>query len=177
VPDPVPEEPVIVVLADANLLINLIHTGRLLILGQLPGHRFAVPDAVVAEVVFEDQRAQLTQAIATGAVSLYTLTDLDSLAQFADLRRTMGAGEAACLVLSQANGWSIASDEKKAFRREVYARIGKERLLTTASIYVQAINAGLLTVAEADVDKALLATKRFVMRFGSFAELLNVDRS
>jgi len=175
VPDPVPEERAIVVLTDSNLLINLIHVRRLLLLGQLPGYRFIVPDAVVAEMTLEDQRAQLTQAVAASAVSLCTLTDPDGLAQFAGLRTIMGAGEAACLVLAQANGWSIASDEKRAFRREVYTRIGKDRLLTTPSIYIQAIKAGLLTVAEADADKALLATKRFVMRFGSFAGLLDSD--
>lgn len=174
-PDPVPEERVIVVLADANLLINLIHVGRLLLLGNLPGYRFMVPDAVIAEVTVEDQRAQLTQAVAAGAVLLCTLTDPAGLAEFADLRTIMGAGEAACLVLAEANGWSIASDEKRAFRREVHMRIGRDRLLSTPNIYIQGIKAGLLTVAEADADKALLATKRFVMKFGSFNELLDGD--
>lgn len=84
----------------------------------------------------------------------------------------MGAGESACLVLAETRGWHIASDERGRFRREAVARIGADRLLTTSAIYVLAIRAGLLTVAEADEDKAHLATKKFVMPFGSFVELL-----
>ena len=50
-----------------------------------------------------------------------------------------------------------------------------QRLLTTPAIYLRAIRAGLLSVAEADADKALLASRRFVMRFASFADLLNSE--
>lgn len=85
----------------------------------------------------------------------------------------MGAGEAACLALAELNGWHVASDERRRFRREVFARLGEGRLLTTPSIYVLAIRAGLLSVAEADADKDLLASRRFVMKFGSFSELLD----
>jgi len=61
------------------------------------------------------------------------------------------------------------------FAREVLARLGEGRLLTTPINYVRAIQAGLLSVAEADADKTLLASRRFVMRFASFADLLNAD--
>lgn len=162
-----------IVVTDANLLINLIHVGRLLLLGQLPGHRFVVPDAVVAEVSFDDQRAQLTAAVAAGAVSLCPLTDMSGLSLFAQFRTVMGAGEAACLALAEVNGWHVASDEKRRFRREVTARLGKDRLLTTASIYVLAIRAGLLSVAEADADKDVLASRRFLMKLKSFSDLLD----
>jgi predicted nucleic acid-binding protein len=161
------------VVTDANLLINMIHVGRLLLLGQLPNHRFVIPDAVVAEVTVEDQRAQLTAAVASGALSLCPLTDLSGLGLFAQFRTIMGAGEAACLALAELNGWHVASDERRRFRRELLARLGEDRLLTTPSIYVLAIRAGLLSVAEADADKDLLASRRFVMRFGSFSELLD----
>ena len=39
-----------VVVTDTNILINLIHVGRLDMLGQLPGYEFAVPEQVVIEV-------------------------------------------------------------------------------------------------------------------------------
>ena len=38
--------------------------------------------------------------------------------------RHLGRGEAACLVLAEKNGWTVASDEKGRFRREAVARIG-----------------------------------------------------
>ena len=166
-------DPPTIVVTDANLLINLIHVGRLLLLGQLPGYRFVVPEAVVAEVTLDDQRAQLAAALVTGSVSLCSLTDLAGLALFAEFRAIMGTGEAACLAIAELNGWWVASDERRRFRREVITRLGGDRLLTTAGIYVLAIRAGILTVAEADADKDLLASRRFVMKFGSFSDLLN----
>ena len=164
--------PTVVVVTDANLIINLIHTSRLRLLGQLRPLRFVVPENVVAEIVKEDQPRHLAEAIASGLLEVCSITDGAELSQFAGLRSVMGAGESACLVLAEARGWHVASDEGGRFRREVIARIGKDRLLTTPAIYVLAIRAGLLTVAEADQDKAHLATKRFVMPFGSFGELL-----
>ncbi len=163
---------VIVVVTDANLLINLIHTRRLRLLGQLQPLRFVVPENVVAEIVKEDQPRYLAEAIAAGLVEVCSITEAGELSVFADLRSVLGAGESACLALAEARGWHIASDEGGRFRREVVARIGEDRLLTTPAIYVRAIRAGLLTVAEADKDKEHLATKRFVMSFGSFGDLL-----
>jgi predicted nucleic acid-binding protein len=84
----------------------------------------------------------------------------------------MGAGEAATLALACEKGWAIASDEKKAFRRQALARLGRGNILTTPGIYVAAIEAGLLSVEEADRDKAKLEAQRFTMSFPSFRELL-----
>ena len=169
------DPPSVVVVTDANVLINLIHTRRLAILGELPGLRFVVPDDVVAEVTDEDQRLRLTEAMAAGTLTSCSLTDIAELSVFAELRPVLGAGEAACLAAAQARGWHIASDEQRRFAREVLARLGEGRLLTTPINYVRAIQAGLLSVAEADADKTLLASRRFVMRFASFADLLNAD--
>jgi predicted nucleic acid-binding protein len=169
----VTDPPSVVVVTDANVLINLIHTGRLLLLGQLPGFRFVVPDDVVAEVTEVDQPTRLAEALAAEALASCALTELEDLTLFAELRAVLGSGEAACLALAQGNGWHIASDERGRFRREVHARLGEQRLLTTPAIYLCAIRADLLSVAEADADKALLASRRFVMTFASFADLLN----
>lgn len=75
-------------------------------------------------------------------------------------------------MLAEKRGWHIASDEGGRFRQEVVGRIGADRLLTTPAIYVRAIQAGLLTVAEADRDKEHLAARRFIMPFASFVELV-----
>jgi predicted nucleic acid-binding protein len=165
--------PSVVVVTDANVLINLIHTGRLLMLGKLPSLRFVVPENVVAEITDEVQAARLADALAAEVLARCALTDLAELTLFAELRGVLGAGEAACLAAAQERGWHVASDEGRRFRSEVLARLGEGRLLTTPAIYLRAIKAGLLTIAEADADKALLAARRFVMRFSSFADLLN----
>jgi predicted nucleic acid-binding protein len=100
------------------------------------------------------------------------LEDIAELTTYAELRRVMGKGEAACLALAEARGWIVASDEKKRFRREVIARLGEERLVTTAGLFVLAIRAGLLSVEEADQAKAILERHRFRMKFRSFRELV-----
>jgi predicted nucleic acid-binding protein len=165
---------IIIVASDANPLINLIHVGRILLLGRLPGYQFNVPDDVVAEITDPEQRVCLDEAIAAGALTKCALTDPVGLTFFADLRRRLGAGESACLALARLEGWHVASDERRVFRRAIREHLGEGRLVTTPDIYVMAIRAGLITVAEADTDRAVLATRRFVMKgFESFAELLN----
>lgn len=71
-----------IVVTDANLLINLIHVGRILLLGQLPGYRFVVPEEVVAEVTLNDQRVQLGSALAAAALSVCPLTGMAGLTLF-----------------------------------------------------------------------------------------------
>jgi predicted nucleic acid-binding protein len=44
----------VVILTDANVLINLIHIGQLDLLRQLPGYRFVVPEHVTDEVQQDD---------------------------------------------------------------------------------------------------------------------------
>jgi predicted nucleic acid-binding protein len=85
----------------------------------------------------------------------------------------MGAGEAASLALAVQMGWAVASDEKRAFRREALARLGPGRILTTPGLYVLAIRAGLLSVAEAGADKARLDACKFRMGFSSFGDLIS----
>lgn len=58
--------PTVVVVTDANLLINLIHTSRLAFLGKLSPLRFIVPENVVAEIVKGDQPHHLRRAIEDG---------------------------------------------------------------------------------------------------------------
>jgi hypothetical protein len=59
----------------------------------------------------------------------------------------------------QARGSLITSDEKRRFRREVIARLGEGRLVTTAGLFVIAIRAGAIAVAEADQIKEMSPTK------------------
>jgi len=153
-------------------LINLTHVGRLDLLGRLPGYEFAVTLEVVAEIVRPDQKRQIEAALTAGTLRREELSDPASVVLFAELRRQMGTGEAATLALASQRGWAIASDEKKAFRRQALARLGRGNILTTPGIYVAAIEAGLLSVEEADRDKAKLEAQRFTMSFPSFRELL-----
>lgn len=164
------------VLLDANVLINLMHVGRLDLFAKLPNYEFAMTPDVVAEIVQAGQKQQLEAALATGTVRCEELSDSEAITLFAELRQQMGAGEAATLALAGQKRWAIASDEKKAFRRQAVARLGQGNILTTPGIYMAAIKAGLLSVEEADCDKAKLEARRFTMSFQSFRKLLSQHR-
>ncbi|MFC1643211.1 hypothetical protein ACFL5O_11095 [Myxococcota bacterium] len=160
-----------VVVTDSNVLINLMHVLRLGLLGRIPGHEFVVPDHVHEEIRDEGQRQRLDSAIADGWLRKESITSIDALAVFADLIQHIGRGEAACIAIAAKEGWCVASDEKRRFRREAETRIGKDRILGTVEVFVLAIGAGLLTVEEADADKVILEGRRFKVPFTSYRDL------
>ena len=166
-----------VVVTDANVLINFMHAGRLDLLGALTAFKFVIPDYVIAEMTLPAQRRALEIALTRGALRKQSITDPKELASYVELRCIMGSGEAACLAMAEARGWLIASDEKRRFRREVIARLGEGRLVTTAGLFVIAIRAGVISVEEADHVKEILQRHRFRMAFKSFAELLDPPKT
>jgi predicted nucleic acid-binding protein len=161
-----------VVVTDSNALINLMHVARLELLGKIPGHEFVIPDHVYGEITEAGQRAQLDRALKGGWLKLEAITDLDAIALFTELIAHIGRGEAACIAIATKHGWSIASDEKRRFRREAEARVGSANLLGTVDIFVLAIKAGLLSIAQADADKLVLESRKFKVSFASFSELV-----
>jgi predicted nucleic acid-binding protein len=165
-----PSEKVIV--TDQNVLINLIHVGRLDLLSALSDFRFVVPDHVVTEITTPEQRQQLQAALARHDLHQESLTAPQELALYTELHRFMGQGEAACLAMAESRGWIVASDERRRFRREVFSRLGEGRLVTTPGLFVLAIRVGCLSVNEADQMKAVLEQHRFRMTFGSFRDVI-----
>ena len=162
----------IVVITDANVLINFLRIGQLPLLGKLDAYRFLVPEEVVAEITDPVQRDALAAAIVAGHLGQIVVDTMEALALFAELRDVMGRGEAACLALAASAGCHIASDEKKRFRRRAIELIGEARIVRTESILVEAIRQGRISIAEADGFKAVLEASRYSMSFGSFSELL-----
>ncbi|RJQ79194.1 MAG: hypothetical protein C4519_11145 [Desulfobacteraceae bacterium] len=162
----------IVILTDANVLINLIHIGQLDLLRQIPGYRFVVPEHVRAEVTQDAKARHLAAAMANEVLEFTAITELDEMALYAELHRTLGQGESSCLAIAVYRGFSIASDEKKTFRRTADKYIGEERLMTTPDLILSAIRAGLVTVTKADQWKRELERRRFKMNFDSFQDLL-----
>lgn len=158
---------------DASVLINFLRVDRLDILETLPGLEFAVPEQVVQEITYPDQARVLTEALGAGRLRKEASTDPDEIARYADLKRVMGRGEAACLAIAETRGWNIAADEGGRFRRLAEDRLGEGRILNTPGILVLAIRSGLLTVEDADELKARLEKQRFRMAFRSFRDVLD----
>jgi predicted nucleic acid-binding protein len=165
-------EPTRVVVTDANVLINLIHVGRLRLLGALPGYVFVVTPEVVAEVAVPEQSRVLAGEIADQHIGVQPFSGTAELTIFAELVRTVGRGEASCLSTAEVRGWYVASDERGKFLRLAEERLGARRILNTVGIFVLAIRTGLITVDDADRDKLVLEAHRFKMRFSSFRDLL-----
>jgi predicted nucleic acid-binding protein len=116
--------PVRVVVTDANMLINLIHVGRLDLLGKLPPYSFVVPEGVAKEVKDPSQAEASQTATSSGLLQEVQLMDPAELTVYADLTQILGSGEEACLSLAQCRQWLIASDEKRKFRRDTLVRLG-----------------------------------------------------
>ena len=165
-------EPICVVVADANVLINLIHVDRLGLLGALVGYEFVVPPEVEAEISIPDQVRTLAHAFDVGHIRRQAFTSTEELGIYAEHTRVLGRGEAACLAMAEVQGWYIASDEKRKFQKLAKERLGTGRILTTPGVFVLAICANLISVEEADMDKLELAEHRFKMRFSSFREVI-----
>jgi predicted nucleic acid-binding protein len=161
-----------VIAADANVLINFIHIGQLDLLTELPGYEWVLPEDVLAEITDPVQREQLDRAVESQKLRVETITDPEDLVQYADLRRTLGRGEAACIVLAARHGWLIASDEKGKFKRETAARLGPDRIVNTAGLLVAAIRAELISVDAADSAKSTLEQHRFRLPFVSFRDII-----
>lgn len=161
-----------VVVTDANVLINLIHIGQLSLLSALEPYQFRVPPEVVDEITEPDQRAAVDGALANDIITTTVVDTFAALELFGALRDVMGRGEAACLALAATGGFYIASDEKKRFRKRAIELVGEGRILRTETLLLEAIRRDRISLEQADQYKRVLETKRYMMPFASFAELL-----
>jgi predicted nucleic acid-binding protein len=165
-------ERIVIVVTDSNVLINLAHINRLDLLDRLPPFSFVVPQEVVKEITNVTQSELVLGAINSGSLKEVQLDSIPELRIYAQLVRTLGSGEAACLALAESRGWLIASDEKRKFYREAMVRLGQDRIINTAGILLKAIRLNVLNVDEADEAKIFLEQRRFTMKFASFRDLL-----
>jgi predicted nucleic acid-binding protein len=159
------------VLTDTNILLNLAIVDRLDLLGVFPDLRFSAPRIVFEEVLSPRERTLVDHAVSCGLLPEIPFDDIDTLALFSQLLRVMEQGEAACLALAVQHGAWVASDEKRAFRREAERLLGPGSIVTTPGLIVLAIRRQILTLEEADSIKRFLEQRRFKMTFGSFADV------
>ena len=162
----------IIVVADANILINFLRIGRMDILRGVKAYGFCIPNHVRQEISYPAQKEAIDQAIQEGHLIEIALTDLQELRLYAGYRRRLGDGEAACLAVAMHRRWVLASDEKRILRREVLEKLGEQYLLNTPGILVKAIREHIVTVEEADRIKDDLAKHRFVMKIRSFRDFI-----
>lgn len=169
-----PTEDRILVVSDANVLINFLRANRLDLLRQHTDYKIHVTEHVRREIAYPYQKAELDGAISSGDIEEVSLTDTVEVELFAELNAVLGRGESAAIALASSRGWVIAIDELGRARSEVHRRVGPNRVINTPGLILSCVCSGALTIAEADVIKASLESQgqSFSTSFGSFGELL-----
>jgi predicted nucleic acid-binding protein len=127
---------------DASSLINVINGGVLLIVLRLPARQFYVGQMVLAEC--GRQETDIQQAL-TGGLQLL---DEESLSGklFLELlaEHGLGLGETECLAFALSGSESICCDDRRA-RGVCAAKLGSARVLGTARLLRECVEAGLIT--------------------------------
>jgi predicted nucleic acid-binding protein len=163
------------VIIETSTLINFLRIGRVDLLVGLTAYRFVVTDHVRADVTtnYPAQLTNLEFALLAGHLVEISLTDLAEHAVFAEMKRhRLGDGECSAIAAALVRALPLAIDDNRA-RKKAVARNPSLRLLDTVGLMVEAIDAGLLTVPEADAIKVDWETNhRFRLKFASFSEVI-----
>ena len=161
------------VILDTSVLINFLAIDRVDLLGQYRRYRFLITAHVRSEVTHAAQLARLEAAIEAGHLCLIEAGRHAELTTFAHLTITLGTGESAAIAAATNRSLRVAIEDRAA-RRAAAALVGHHNILTTTQLMVGMIQAGLLTVPEADAIKLdWAANHRFnLAQFQSFADIL-----
>lgn len=164
----------ILVVSDANVLINFLRAERFDLLRRHRDYKIHITEHVRAEITYPDQRAELDAAISCGDIEEVPLTDPTEVELFVELSVVLGRGESAAIALASNRRWVIATDELGRARSEIHRRVGLDRVINTPGLILSCVRNGYLTVAEADGIKADLERQgqSFSASFDSFSELL-----
>jgi predicted nucleic acid-binding protein len=163
-------------ITDTSTLVNFLRVGRVDLLAGLTSYRFVVTNHVRAEVTafYPAQLANFEFALMAGHVVEITLTTPTELHVFGEMKTLrLGDGECASIAAALSRGVPLVIDDIRA-RKKALEREPGLRLLDTVGLMVEAIQAGLITVPEADSIKVdWEKNHRFIKKhFSSFAELI-----
>jgi predicted nucleic acid-binding protein len=163
----------VLIVADTSVLINFLRAGRLDLLCHHEDYKLVATEHARREVTYPDQAAELA-ALSARDIDQIQLTDVVELRIFAELNAVLGRGESAVIAVAANRNWVIAMDELGRARREVYERVGRNRLINTPGFILSCIHNGVITVAEADDIKGNLESQgqSFAVNFASFGDLL-----
>jgi len=163
----------IVVITDTSVLIKFLVIDQVRLMTSIPGRQFMVTDHVRSEVTehFPEQLIRLEHALTIGILVEIVVADIAEVQAFARLTATgLGVGECSAIAVASCRGHAIALDDKLARKRiaNLYPTLA---VLTTESIVIDMIRAGIINVTEADAIKAdWEANHRFKLSFSSFAD-------
>jgi hypothetical protein len=168
-------------IADTSVLINFLNIDGMHLIGR---HQppCAVTQHVIGEVTnfFPEQQERLQAALADGhLVEVISVADPDEVALFGRLQQPsgrLGIGESSAIAVAIKRGYALAIDDRRAIR-DAHALAAAEGasllVLRTPDILVRLIQAGQLSVEQADVLLVSWRTQHsFNITIGSFADLI-----
>lgn len=159
-----------VIVLDTTVLLNLGNIDRFSLLPRMADIDFVYLDEALREIVHGDAVPRFEAACREGLIAEATLSDVAGLALFAQLRRQVGLGEAQALAYAHSSGAILATDDKRRpFPMLAAQHLPAGRIVGTIDLYLCLIERGLVSVQEADADKAALAQRRFAMKHATFA--------
>lgn len=144
---------VLEVILDASVLINFLTIDRVDLLQHLPGHRFVIAAHVAGEITYHDDAQRLATAIQAHTLQLLPAGSHCELATFARLTTMLGIGESAAIAAAQHRSMLIAVEDRTA-RRTAESLVGKNNVLSSFDLVLRAVQAGLVTITDADAIKA-----------------------
>lgn len=158
---------------DTSVLVNFLRIDRVDLLASHPSHEFIITEHVRAEITqhYPDQLARLETALHSGDLQEIRVTDQAELNAFGQLTSTgLGTGECSAVAVAAIRHLPLAIDDKVAVKRARRFRSGIT-FLTTESLMVSLIHAGVLDVPAADTIKNdWEQNHRFRLPFASFAD-------
>jgi predicted nucleic acid-binding protein len=164
------------VLLDSSVLINFLVIGRLDLLVGHPSYRFSVTGHVRHEILDGNQRRTLRAALRREDFEVTIVDGPDELHIFGELSRsmTLGAGECAVIAAAKHRGLLVGIDDKVA-KRTATQHLGAAPVLDTVKIICSLIEAGTITVREADKFIRTWSRNSFTPAIRTFAELISPD--
>lgn len=163
-------------LLDTSVLINFAAIGRMDLFVSHPGFSFLATDHVRDEVKehFSEQYDAVSAAVADGTITELKVDSPEELSIFATLVaiKSLGEGECSAIAVAIHRSIPLAIDDRRARKKALKFHPSIE-LFGTEDIVISLIQAGILTVDDADAIKLDWETNfRFRLPFSSFRELL-----
>ena len=161
------------IVMDTSVVINFLVIDRIDLLAYC-SYLFLVTDDVVDEVKYPDQRTCLDAALDAGIlhrVRVDNNQEVDMFGRLAESKR-LGYGECSAIALAVGRNYMLPIDDGAAIKqaRKIAPSL---RILTTQDLVVKMIQAGLLSIAEADEIKSTWESRNgFRLPIKSFADLM-----
>ncbi len=139
--------------------------------------RFLVTDHVAAEIAasYPQQKARYDGAIEGGQIDCCSVTDIDEVTLFLQLRpgNRLGAGECSAIAVAMNRRHALAIDDNKAVKTAIREVGMAVEIIRTTDVMLTLIRSGFISLEEADAIKSdWEQNHRFRIKAASFAELL-----